>query len=165
MKKYTQEEIDEVLILHAIWLNGDAGGVMANLRDANLEKADLRRADLRWADLRRADLRWADLQGASLRGADLRWADLRGANLRWADLQGADLRWADLQGANLDFSCWPLSCGSKDVKLDNRQQAQLLGHIIDVCKNVKFTEEQIDFVYKNWERADEFLGNRKEMEK
>ena len=145
MKKYTQEEIDEVLILHATWLNGDAGGVMANLREANLQGANLQ---------------WANLQGANLREANLRGADLREANLQGANLQGADLR-----EANLDFSCWPLWCGSKDVKLDNGLQAQLLGHIIDVCKDVRFSESQIDFVYKNWERADEFLGNRKEMEK
>lgn len=81
-----------------------------------------------------ANLRDADLYGADLRWADLRWADLRGANLRWADLRradlrGADLRGADLRGANLDFSCWPLWCGSKGVKLDTAQVDQLCLHL------------------------------------
>ena len=66
----------------------------------------------------RADLRGADLQGAYLRGADLRDADLRGAYLR-----GADLR-----DAVLDYSCWPLWCGSLDVKVDRRIAAQLAYH-------------------------------------
>jgi uncharacterized protein YjbI with pentapeptide repeats len=52
-----------------------------------------------------------DLSGKDLRGTDLRGADLRGANLRWADLRGADVR-----GASLDYSCWTLWCGSKNVK-------------------------------------------------
>ncbi|MEY8576163.1 pentapeptide repeat-containing protein [Oscillospiraceae bacterium 21-37] len=48
-------------------------------------------------------------------------ADLRGVDLRKADLQGANLR-----GANLDYSCWPLWCGSLDVKVDVRLAAQLV---------------------------------------
>ena len=61
---------------------------------------------------------------ANLWGADLRRADLRRANLQGADLQGADLR-----GADLDFSCFPLWCGSFNIKDDGRLTKQLLGHI------------------------------------
>ena len=46
------------------------------------------------------------------------------ADLRYADLQNADLRYA-----NLDFSCWPLWCGSKGVKLDAGQIDQLCLHL------------------------------------
>jgi uncharacterized protein YjbI with pentapeptide repeats len=73
--------------------------------------------------------RYADLQDANLRGANLRAADLRGANLRAADLRGADLR-----GADMDFSCWPLWCGSKGVKLDPAQIDQLCLHLAWVWK-------------------------------
>ena len=55
-------------------------------------------------------------------------ANLRGANLSWANLRGANLSRADLRGANLDFSCWPLWCGSKGVKVDRRIAAQLAAH-------------------------------------
>ena len=65
----------------------------------------------------------ADLLDADLRGANLYEADLRGANLREADLCGADLR-----GAYLDYSCWPLWCGSNHVKVDARIAAQLAAH-------------------------------------
>ena len=41
----------------------------------------------------------------------------------------ADLRGANLQDADLDFSCWPLWCGSKNVKVDNRLVFQLAAHI------------------------------------
>ena len=71
----------------------------------------------------RADLREADLRGADLRGANLWEANLQGADLRRADLQGADLR-----GANLDYSCWPLWCGSLDVKVDKKIAVQLAYH-------------------------------------
>ncbi len=81
------------------------------------------------ADLRGADLRGADLREANLRGANLQWADLREANLRGANLQGADLREADLQGADLDFSCWPLWCGSQHVKVGFKLVIQLAAHL------------------------------------
>lgn len=35
---------------------------------------------------------------------------------------------ADLRDANLDYSCWPLWCGSLDVKVDRRIAAQLAYH-------------------------------------
>lgn len=47
----------------------------------------------------------------------------RRAKFREADLQGANL-W----GADLDYSCWPLWCGSLDVKVDARIAAQLAYH-------------------------------------
>ena len=106
----------------------------ADLRRADLRRANLRGADLRRADLRRANLRDADLRGADLRDADLRRADLRGADLRDADLSNAnlsnaDLRGADLRGANLDYSCYPLWCGSLHLKADKRLACQLAYHL------------------------------------
>jgi len=92
------EEIKIVLGKHAAWLRDDDGGEKANLRGADLSRADLSEADLSRADLSRADLR------------------------------GADLRGADLSGANLDYSCWPLCCGSKGVKVDAKIAAQLAAH-------------------------------------
>ena len=93
-----QKELDEILELHRKWLNGELEGVEA------------------------------DLQGADLRRADLRWADLRRANLRGANLRGADLRRADLREADIDYSCWPIWCGSLDVRVDKRIAVQLAYH-------------------------------------
>ena len=106
-----RKELEAVLEKHAAWLNNSGG-----------RRADLRGADLREANLREADLREADLREADLRGADLREADLRGANLRGADLRGADL----------DFACWPLWCGSSNVKIDEPIARQLMAHAMQV---------------------------------
>ena len=72
-----------------------------------------------------ANLREADLRGANLRRAYLRRANLRGANLRGAYLQGADLT-----GANLDFSAWPLWCGSLNVTVSLDFVRQLSYHVM-----------------------------------
>jgi hypothetical protein len=50
------------------------------------------------------------------------------AVLTRADLTRADLRGADLTDAVLDYSCWPLWCGSKNVKVDAKIAAQLAAH-------------------------------------
>ena len=143
----TPEEIKVVLERHKKWWADDSAGSRAYLQGADLQEADLQEADLRKAYLQGAYLRGANLQGANLQeaclqGADLQWADLRGANLQGADLQGANLRGAylrsaylqgaDLRGADLDYTSWPLYCGSKGVKVDARIAQQLAAHLCAV---------------------------------
>jgi len=85
-------------------------------------------------------------------GADLRDADLCGANLRGADLRGANLRDADLCDADLDFSVFPLWCGSFNIKDDGRLAKQLLGHIARLNirnKELRAWIEKIPKEYKN----------------
>ena len=86
MKTYTNEELNEILRKHELWLRGDPSGA---------------RADLSGANLIRANLSGANLSGANLIRADLSGANLYGANLYEADLSGAD---------NL---CYPLACPEK----------------------------------------------------
>ncbi len=101
----------------------------ANLRDVDLHGANLRYADLRYADLGDADLCHANLSEANLRHTYLRSADLRDADLT-ADLRLADLRYADLRGANLDFSAWPLWCGTLGVTVSLDFARQLAFHVL-----------------------------------
>ena len=70
---------------------------------------------------------WLDDADGGIR-ADLKGANLRGANLRGAGLWGAVLRGADLRGADLDYSCFPLWCGSKGMIVDRRIAAQIAAH-------------------------------------
>ena len=127
-----QEELNEALKKHRLWLQNKSGGERAELRGA-----DLSRADLRWANLNRADLRGADLREANLSRADLNRADLRGADLRGANLRGANLR-----GVDLDFSCLPLWCGSLDAHFDDRQLYQIAYHLVRSGLYSKNTSEK-----------------------
>ena len=102
----TPEKLAEILAAHKLWLNGEKGGVRANLSEADLSGANLSRANLSGADLSGANLSRANLSGANLSRANLSWAnlsgaDLSGANLSRADLSGANLSRADLSRANL----------------------------------------------------------------
>ena len=153
----------------------------ANLRGADLSDANLRGADLRGADLSDANLsdanlsdaslsdaslRGANLRGANLRGADLRGADLSDANLSDASLRGADLRGADLRGADLDYSCYPLWCGSLHFKADKRLACQLAYHLCsmqcDDADYIKMRNSILGFA-NQFHRVDE-CGELKERE-
>ncbi len=63
--KYTEKELQEILLKHEKWLKNEQEGIRADLSDTNL-----RNADLRYADLRNVDLRNADLSDTNLRNAD-----------------------------------------------------------------------------------------------
>jgi len=106
-----KDKLKQILNNHKLWLDNKGGG-----------RADLRRADFH------SDLRDANLRGSDLRGSNLSHSDLRDADLSYTDLRDAKLHGANLSGADLDFSCWPLWCGSKGVKADRRIAAQLAAH-------------------------------------
>ena len=78
-------------------------------------------AHRRWLETRYSD----KVEGERL---NLTGEDLTGAYLYGANLYGADFACADLTGAYLDYSAWPLWCGSLNVKIDKRLAAQLMYH-------------------------------------
>jgi len=105
-----------------------AVGMGVSLNHASLNYASLDGASLNHASLNCASLKGASLNYASLKGASLDGALLDGALLKGALLKGASLNYASLKGANIDYSCWPLWCGSKGIKVDKRIAAQLAAH-------------------------------------
>lgn len=53
----------------------------------------------------------------------------------------ANLSRANLSRANLDYSCWPLWCGSLDVKVDARIARQLAYHFCRLdCDDPEYLE-------------------------
>lgn len=117
----TQEELNEILDKHKKWLDGEAGG---------------KRANFCWTNFHGADLCGADLCGANLCGAYLNEANLCGAYLSRADLNRAHL-----SGANLDYSSWPLWCGSLNVVVDARIARQLAYHFCRLdCDDPEYLE-------------------------
>ena len=112
-----QKELNKILRLHQMWLNGEKEGERANLEGAYLYKTDLEGANLKEANLKEAYLYNANLEGANLIGANLKGANLynanfeeayleganlEGANFEEAYLEGANLKGANLKGANLE---------------------------------------------------------------
>ena len=158
-----QTEINEILRKHKLWLDDDDCGERANMRladmryanleSANLKCANLERANLRFANLRFVNLLGANLEGAIMEGADLEVADLKNARLKRANLEGAKLAGANLVCANLeranlrdadiDYSAWPLWCGSLNAHVDDRIAIQLLYHALSVVQHSPYVSEEI----------------------
>ena len=76
----------------------------------------------------------------------------------------ADLRWADLRGADLDYSCWPLWCGSKKVRVDVKIAAQLAAHFCALdCEDKDYQEARkaiLKFALKSHRATDLGLEGR-----
>ena len=64
MTKMTQEEVNEAIRLHGLWVKGETTGERADLSNEDLSGLDLSGANLRCANLRGTDLRGTDLSGA-----------------------------------------------------------------------------------------------------
>ena len=164
----TQEDLNEILAKHKLWLEEKEEGERANLQGANLQRADMRRANLQGAnlqcadmqganlqcadmqdanlqcaDMRRADMQGADMQCADMQCADMQCADMRRADMQGADMQGANLQCADMQDANIDYSAWPLWCGSLKAHVDDRIAIQLLYHTLSVVQHSPYVSENI----------------------
>ena len=107
-----------------------------SLSGAELSGTDLSGTDLSHANFSHADLSHADLSGADVSGADLSHVDLSYVVLSHVDLRGAFLINADLTGADIDFACWPLWCGSLNMKIDKKIFCQLLYHVLRAGKSV-----------------------------
>jgi len=147
-------KIKIILEQHKLWLETDG----KDGERADLSHTNLRGVNLSGVNLRHTNLSGADLSGVNLRDASLSGADLSGANLSDADLSGANLSHADLSGANLDFSCWPLWCGSLGVKVDDKFVCQLFFHWckLDVSGCSPFIRYAHRVISKGWA----CLGNR-----
>lgn len=154
----TQDELDKILEAHKKWLNGEKGGVRANLhgtflRNVILYNADLSDVDLSCAylcgvDLPSVCLRGADLHGAYLNGIDLNHADLSYTNLEWTTLTRTNLSYANLSGANLTGA----DLRHADIKGSNLSGAKGLLSVIDY---MKLNFERVDdgyIVYKTFGR-------------
>lgn len=74
------------------------------------------------------------------------------------NLSGANLRRANLSGANLDYSCYPLWCGSLHLKADKRLACQLAYHLCsmqcDDAEYIKMRNSILDFA-NQFHRVDE----------
>ena len=114
MKYLNQEELNEILEKHEMWLKNEKGGERADLINVDLRSIDLSNVNLSGADLKNANLGGADLSNVNLSNADLwnvnlSYAELRGSdlwniNLSESDLNNANLSDTNLRGADLSYS-------------------------------------------------------------
>ena len=111
-------KLNEILDKHRKWLNGKKGG-------------------------ERADLRYSNLSDSNLSDSDLRYSNLSDSNLSDSDLRGSSLCYSDLRDSNLDYSVWPLWCGSLKAYVDDRIAIQLLYHTLSVVQHSPYVSDEL----------------------
>ena len=104
MRKFTEEQLREIIESHGRWLRDKEGGTRADLSGSDLSYSDLSGSDLRGSDLSYSDLRGSNLSYSDLRGSNLSYSNLSGSNLSYSDLSGSNLSYSDLRGSNLSGS-------------------------------------------------------------
>ena len=99
--KINGESLKDILYEHLKWINGEKGGMRANLSYTNLNHVDFNGCNLKYINLAHANLKGANLDECNLSFADLDHADLSGATLYFSNLVRASLINANLSGADL----------------------------------------------------------------
>ena len=113
-----ENRLNEILDKHKKWLNGEESGERADLHDSILSSSDLRGSDMRSSILSSSDMRGSDMRGSILSGSDLR-------------------------GSDLDYSVWPLWCGSLKAHVDDRIAIQLLYHTLSVVQHSPYVSDEL----------------------
>jgi len=111
-----------------------AGSIGKGIEVAVKQGISLAHADLRHIDLDNRDLSGGEFTSADFRNSRLSRTDFRGANLWDAEFHGANMHGMDIRGAGIDFTSWPLWCGSVGVIVDEKQARQILAHAFNATK-------------------------------
>ena len=125
-----QKELNKILDLHELWLEDYSKGEYANLSYQNLSGLNLSHRNLTDANCIGTNFTDAYLKGAIITGADLRCANFTRADLRSVISTRAHLDDAIFDGTNMDYSSFPLWCGSFGIKADDQLVAQLIYHVM-----------------------------------
>ena len=100
MSKLTQDELNRILRLHALWRAGNPKGRRADLRYRDLSGLSFAGADCTYALLTDANLANTNFTGANCTGTNLPYTDFSGANCTGANFTGANCTGVNFIGAN-----------------------------------------------------------------
>jgi hypothetical protein len=109
MRKLTQDELNESIAKHRLWLSGEYDGEKLSIDNCDLSGLDLSNAFLRYTNLSHSilsnsKLNNSDLSYSNLSNSKLSNSDLRDSNLSNSNLGNSDLSYSDLRNSNLSFS-------------------------------------------------------------
>lgn len=123
-----EESIKEKTKSHELWLRGEREGQCLTLTGRDLSGTSLQKLCLQEVNFKNSILKNVDFQDSDMQRTVLSEVDAQNSNFCGVDFFGTDFQRADFRGVNMDHSCWPLWCGSFDVKVDKRIAAQLAYH-------------------------------------
>ena len=151
MKKITQEELDELLIKHNLWLAGEAGGKRAILFEYDLRNIIMRNCDLRRCVMSKCDMRDCIISNCELSGSGMLGSDMRNCNIGKCDMRNCTISKCDLSNCNIskcDLSGSDLSnCNTSGAKIffpiACPEEGEFIGFkkVNDLVVKLKITED------------------------
>lgn len=87
-----------------------------------------------------------------------RRANMQGEDLRNVNMNRADMQLANMCGVDIDYSAWPLWCGSLEAYVDDRIAIQLLYHTLSVVQYSPYVSEDVKRTLLNRDVVD--VANR-----
>lgn len=100
----TQEDLEQIIVKHGMFMNGRPGGARALLKFKDLSGLNFKGGDLSGADFTASILRGANMSGGTFNNAVFYGCDMQQASLERAIFRRADFRGAYIAGANLSHS-------------------------------------------------------------
>lgn len=102
MKKLTQDELDNLIQQHEIWLKNNELGIRPSFSNLDLSELELKRANLYHSNFTNSNLTRANFRNSNLEKADLGGAILEKTNLIEANLFHANLYKAILKNVKVN---------------------------------------------------------------
>ena len=102
MKKLIQNELDDLIKQHEIWLKNGEKGIRPSFAGLDLSFLELKRANLHNSNFTGSNLTGCDFRASNLTKADLKGANLKKANLKEANLFSANLYKAILENVKVN---------------------------------------------------------------
>jgi uncharacterized protein YjbI with pentapeptide repeats len=142
--KLTQQELNEKLKDHKLWLEDETKGNKLDLSYCDCYGLNFHSANMRSADMRSADMSYADMSYADMSYANMSSADMSSANMSYADMSYADMSYANIHNT---------TGNSKEIKTIQTEKYTInitKNNIQIGCKNhtmdewINFTDEKID---------------------
>lgn len=154
----TQQEINERLRFHWLWLDNKPNGIRLELSNLDIRGINLRGVNLHKARFFKCDFRGVDLSDSDLSYADFSYCDMRGAYLISCYLKNTGFFNADTRGTNFKHSSVDITKGVSatlgDLKIKYTKEptptiTSLTQEIVDkLCKEDSYETYCTPPVYK-----------------
>lgn len=143
-----------------------------DLSGARLEKVSARRSvflvcEIESAYAEGSDFSATQFNSCNMDSCDMNNAILHGVQFCRCNTRGMHLNGSDMTGANIDYSAWPMWCGSYGVKVDRRLFEQLVMHLCGVVVDDREywnVQQTLKSIAMRHPRAQEFLCLREDDE-
>lgn len=155
MKKMTQDEMNEILKLHKMWLNGEKNGVRAviearDLFDLTMIGANLQKAVISRSFIKNCDMENVDMSNTEILNTTIAYSNMENATLASADMINANMTEVYMPRSNLYKAIiYESTMRDCDIEESNFEQVTLRYSIVKNCNLEKSNMTKADLPFSD----------------